>query len=239
MRTRPIGGVVYVTSGAGGAALYPRVSTNDYTAVFYGAGGRHSYTTLEASGRTLSLRQTDVEGCRVDSLALDKAVAEGDPWRIFKGTAPPPPEWFAPGFQDGSWTAAAGALGYGSPDLATTLADMRGSYLTVYARSTFVLARAGDADDLMLRIRYDDGFVAYLNGVEVARRNVAVGQGPRTPASAPHSGDWFETVHLPPALLRPGSNVLAVEGHNARLEDPSFVLGPELTLLAAQPGRCP
>jgi hypothetical protein len=35
-----------------------------------------------------------------------------------------------------------------------------------------------------------------------------------------------------------GTNVLAIEGHNRALESSSFLLAPELTLVASDPGRC-
>jgi hypothetical protein len=235
-RTRPIGGVVYVTSGAGGASMYGRASTHDYTQIFVGEGARPSYTVVEVSGPNLTLRQQDSSGCVVDRLGLYKPVGEGDLWRIFRGTAEPPADWFHPRFHDRGWTAAAAPLGYGGADLATTLPDMSGGYVTVYARTSFALG-PGDVDEIVLRVRYDDGFVAYLNGVEVARRNVPPGQSSRTPAAAHHPGDSFETFAVPASLLHTGTNVLAVEGHDAPGSN-AFVLAPELTLLASEPGRC-
>jgi predicted MPP superfamily phosphohydrolase len=239
-RTRPIGGVVYVTTGAGGHSLYPRVATNDFTEVFYGEGGRDSFTTVEVSGRFLKLQQTDVAGCRVDGLLLDKAVAEADPWRIFKGTSSPPLDWTSTSFRDGDWTVARGAVGHGNAaDVTTPLTDMPGAYLTVYGRYAFFQGAAATPNDLILRVRYEGGVVATLNGIEIARRNVPAGQDHRTPASAVHSGEWFETIQLPPSLVQSGLNVLAVEGHNSALNRPTFVLAAELTQLTGAPGRCP
>lgn len=42
---------------------------------------------------------------------------------------------------------------------------------SLYARFPFAVADPSALDRLALRVRYDDGFVAYLNGVEIARRN--------------------------------------------------------------------
>jgi hypothetical protein len=228
-RTRPLGGVVYVTSGAGGASMYGRASTHDYTEIFVGEGARPSYTLVEVSGPSLVLRQKDSSGCVLDRLGLYKPVGELDLWYIFRGSTEPPSDWFHPRFPDRAWTPAAAPFGYGAPDLATSLSDMRGQYRTVYARTSFALG-PGRVDDVILRIRYDDGFVAYLNGVEVARRNV--------PALSLHSGESFETFALPGSLLQVGTNVLAIEGHDTP-DGRAFVLAPELTLLASEPGRCP
>ena len=69
-RTRPIGGVVYVTTGAGGGALYPRTTLNAFTEAF--VNDRHSYTHVEVRGRTMLLRQTDTDSRTIDSLTITK-----------------------------------------------------------------------------------------------------------------------------------------------------------------------
>ena len=62
-------------------------------------------------------------------------------------------------------------------DDATVLNDMQqtaaqAGYLTVYLRKTFTVTNPTAVDNLIFGVDYDDGFVAYLNGVEVARDNV-------------------------------------------------------------------
>jgi predicted phosphodiesterase len=84
-RTRPIAGVVSVTTGAGGATLYPRVTQSDFTAAF--ANDRHSYTYVDVNERTLTLRQMDLEGRTIDSATLTKAVAFADPLAAQAGPA--------------------------------------------------------------------------------------------------------------------------------------------------------
>jgi len=53
-----------------------------------------------------------------------------------------------------------------------------------------------------------------------------------------HGGEWFEAIAPPASLLRTGINTLALEGHNRSINDPSFILAPELLLLTAQKGSC-
>jgi predicted MPP superfamily phosphohydrolase len=236
-RTRPLEGVVYVTTGAGGASLYPRIRRNAYTEVFYGEGNKHSFSVVEVDGANLMLRQTDIDGCAVDRVGLYKPLGKGDRWRVQRGAGPPPAKWHQPSFDDTGWPLVASPFGYGGTDLEEVLPDMAGSYLTVYARRSFALA-PGEVDQVLLRLRYDDGFVAFLNGVEVARRNVSDGQDHLSAASAAHEGDGFETFVIPAAHLRVGTNVVAIEGHNVSLESSDFVLAPELTLVAGDPGNC-
>ena len=48
--------------------------------------------------------------------------------------------------------------------------EMRGVNSSIYVRVPFQVPESHDYDSLELRMRYDDGFVAYLNGQEIARR---------------------------------------------------------------------
>jgi predicted phosphodiesterase len=148
-RTRPIGGVVYVTTGAGGAELYERHHTNAFTLAF--VNDRHSYTHVEVRGRTLLLRQTDAEGRGIDALAITKPVAASDALRAFADGSPPR-GWEEPGFDDSRWTDAA------RPARASVL----------HARRGFDLPRPGEVDEAVLRVRGARDFVVRLNGVAVA-----------------------------------------------------------------------
>lgn len=79
---------------------------------------------------------------------------------------------------------------------------------------------------LRLRARYGDGLVAYINGREVARRNVAAGGPIMALAERPHGPEW-ETFYIPvtAGLLVRGANLLAVE-----VRPSGASLGPELDL---------
>src|SRR5690606_14706681 len=64
---------------------------------------------------------------------------------------------------------------------------------------------------LELRLRFTDGAVAYLNGVEVARRGIARDASPVQPAARRSSDEW-ESFYIPASgLLRRGENRLAIE----------------------------
>ncbi len=84
------------------------------------------------------------------------------------------------GSTDDAGDAAASSLSLSKLDSMTDLMAsqvdtlMRGSNATAYLRIPFVVADTEDLDQLLLRMRYNDGFVAYLNGVPVAARNSPV-----------------------------------------------------------------
>ncbi|MBI5385381.1 MAG: lamin tail domain-containing protein [Verrucomicrobia bacterium] len=86
--------------------------------------------------------------------------------------------WTALGYTPtAAWSSGATALGYDTgtnyaPALVTDLgAQMTNGNSSVYMRLPFTVADPGLFQNLRLRMRYDDGFVAYLNGTEVVRAN--------------------------------------------------------------------
>ena len=107
-----------------------------------------------------------------DEVAL---VRVGETWRYLKGTneaSAPVTAWRQIGFDDSGWLTDQSGFGYSylSFGAATTLSDMPLNYLSVFFRKKFTVLRPETVKWLVLRVDYDDGFVAYLNGVEIARR---------------------------------------------------------------------
>jgi len=141
-------------------------------------------------------------------------------------------DWTSPGFDDSDWRTGQTGLGYGG-DYPTVLSDMRGKYLTVFARKTFTVTNPSVVSRMTLSVRHVGGFVAYLNGREVARAGVT-GYQPDHSTAATRSGSSTETAEFDisefRSLLVPGENVLAVSGHNATLESTRFFLAPSLML---------
>ena len=88
-------------------------------------------------------------------------------------------------------------------------------------------------EGLVLRVKYDDGYVAWLNGVEVARRNVAPGvPGWRSEAQVHDDGAAvrFEDLDISRFAddLRMGENVLAIQVVNTNPDSSDLLLLPEI-----------
>ena len=87
----------------------------------------------------------------------------------------PGPTWMEPGYDDSAWTSGAGGVGYetgtGYEDfIGIDLIDaMRSVNGTCYIRIPFNVADPSEFSEIQLRVRYDDGYVAFLNGVEINR----------------------------------------------------------------------
>lgn len=125
-----------------------------------------------------------------------------------------------------------------SPAVRTNVAaTMLGVNASAYVRVPFDLAAPGDFDRLLLRMKYDDGFVAYVNGHEVARRNAPSSLAWNATATANRSDEEaieFEEINVTAALpfLVPGENVLAIHGLNFSAADGDFLISPELVAQA-------
>ncbi len=202
-----------------------------------------SYEAVDVSVTTLLGTVTATAAYAYQPDAIHAFVREGDLWDYSVPALPPDAAWHQREFDPASagWARGPSGLGYGDEDDVTDVAWMEGTALTLYARTAWQLASAGTTIDYFkLRIRYDDGFVAYLNGEEVARRNVA-GTPPAfdEAASAQHdivggSGTFDEEIDLSAVthLLVPGTNVLAVEVHNAAIDSTDLSLSAELAYFA-------
>ncbi len=169
---------------------------------------------------------------RLGSDGID-LIARGDSWKFFRGREPagdPLEAWQGVDFDDSAWETGPAGFGFGDDDDATVLDDMPGSYLTVYIRREFSAEAVAPEAALELVIDYDDGFIAYLNGREVARRYMPAGPATHTTPASSHEAGMPEVIALGAAgdLLREGGNVLAVEGHNSSLTSSDFSLAPVL-----------
>ncbi len=140
--------------------------------------------------------------------------------------------WYEPGFNSSTWSNGTLPAGYGFAGLATDLtSQMKGITPSLYLRREFEVSdqQAGATNELTLLIQYNDGFVAYLNGREIARANC----GPTNhfvfvsePAANVSTNATLAEISLGSAKnsLLSGRNLLAIQGHNA--EQPSTTNDP-------------
>jgi len=110
---------------------------------------------------------------------------------------------------------------------------MRGVNPSLWTRVRFEVDRPGDLDELLLQMKYNDGFVAYLNGREIASSNAPAEPLWNFPATGTRSyeeSSVFEQIDVTGFLdaLESGTNVLAIHGLNNTVTDTEFVILPEL-----------
>jgi hypothetical protein len=164
-------------------------------------------------------------------------IAHHSTWSYFKGTQELPTDWANVDFvMDNSWLEGDVGIGYGDGDDATLLLNMRYNYNSVYTRKTFNLVNLESITHLQLEIDYDDGFVAYLNGQEVARSSNMGAPGTLGPIDATLSEEieagTIKVIVLSQSinLLQSGLNVLAIHGHNHNFSSSDFSLHLALSI---------
>jgi len=111
---------------------------------------------------------------------------------------------------------------------------MRNLYTGCYFRIPFKVDAGdpGDFDSMTLKVRYDDGFVAYLNGAELERSHVS-GEADWDSTAAENSDGAavvFESFDVTDHIgdLRAGDNILAVHGVNKSTGSSDFLVSVEL-----------
>jgi len=120
------------------------------------------------------------------------------------------------------------------PLIATDLqAQMNGINSSAFLRVPFNIADPALFQSLTLRMKYDDGFVAYVNGQLVASRNAPAAPQWNSAATAAHpnfAALQFEDINISEHLnaLQAGANVLAIQGLNQSAQDTDFLIVPAL-----------
>ena len=143
------------------------------------------------------------------------------------------------------WASGATGVGYEqSPpgynslinlDVGASMYNVNGS---TYIRIPFLVQDPSQIAGLTLRMKYDDGFVAYINGQEVARANAPAQTSWNSLATQSHAdveAVVFEDFALNNRIgaLQAGENILAIHGLNSGLTSSDFLILPELVAPAS------
>ena len=161
--------------------------------------------------------------------------------RVLVPIGPVGDDWTGGGvFDDSAWlscTGSPGGVGFerttGYQDFFSLdlLEQMYARNATCYIRIPFTIDT--NYTSLKLNVRYDDGFVAYINGVEVARRNFDGTPAWNSGASSSHSDSaavLFENIDISDSLetLQHGDNLLAIQAMNSSTTSGDFLISAEL-----------
>jgi hypothetical protein len=150
----------------------------------------------------------------------ETVIFAGDSFRYFVGTDSPPADWKELSFNDSSWSAGPGGIGYGDGDDNTVIEPA----ISLFLRKKFQIFDTSTIEYMAFHIDFDDSFVASINGTEIARENLT-GVDPaydqyadfEHEAKIPDGGvpDFYEIdKENAKEILLEGENVLAVQVHN-------------------------
>jgi len=157
--------------------------------------------------------------------------------------------WYKLGFDPGAEGWASGGFGFGYENSASGYADLISTWVkpsetaanarSIYTRMNFNVAEPDAITGLILQMKYDDGFVAYLNGTEVMRSNINGAARFDSSAMSNHPNSHalkFEDFTLPGAALVAGINVLAVHAVNQSANSSDMLIIPQLLDRASSGG---
>jgi len=194
----------------------------------------HNYLLVYASGLDL----------KVPGLYWETVVDIGDEWKYLVPDSEPASSWKNIGFDDDAWLTGKSGFGYGDDDDSTILETT----MSVFIRKEITITNKDDIKQAYLHIDFDDGFVAYLNGIEIARSNIGV-KG-ITPAYNEAANNYnheaamyqggFPNAYLIDSVnnyLLEGENILAIQVHNYNLSSSDMTAIPFFSIgEATNPG---
>ncbi len=154
--------------------------------------------------------------------------------------------WTAETFDDSGWSDGFYGVGYetAATFLATDLiqTDVGSGVSSVYTRAEFTIANPATVNDVFLGADYDDGYVAWINGVEVYRSPEMPSSGDpawNTGPSPQHESSNARHPRYEPlndisgaalGALKAGTNVLAIGVWNTSAGSSDLVLVPRLSI---------
>lgn len=218
------------TLGASYPAQAPDVS--------YGISNQQNVATLVGSGQNGRYRvlannatgQTNYSGSNYAGGDIGTGLAGG--WNV------------SPGFNDASWTIGATGIGFDTGSDGVSLIPwiagncqsvMQGINPSICFRRVFPVPNPAAYTTYKLRMKYEDGFVAWLNGTEIGRANAPASLGHNSTAAGNLNetivNSWTEFT-IPSSLVLTGNNVLAIQGLNITPSSSDFLLLPEITASA-------
>lgn len=189
------------------------------------------YLLVHASG--LNLKEP--------SLYWETIVDVGDEWKYLLPTTELDDSWKSTGFNDTIWSVGKSGFGYGDDDDSTIIE----STISLFIRKSISITNLNEIDQAYLHMDFDDAFVAYLNGKEIARSNIGkIGTPPAFDQKAnnyDHEAKLYRGGQPDEFLIKSvndylveGENILAIQIHNNAVTSsdmtaiPIFSLGREI-----------
>jgi hypothetical protein len=151
-------------------------------------------------------------------------------------------------FDDSAWRAGSGNVGYEKSrgyenwigiDVGADMVYKQASCLVRIPFSADATTLDG-CNVLTLRMLYDDGFVAWLNGEKVAEVNAPANPGWNGASTGNREAEAWESFDISGFVdkLAPGANLLAIQGLNDGSNSSDFLIGTELVAgISSNPGK--
>jgi len=138
-------------------------------------------------------------------------------WSYWDKSTAPPANWNAQNFDASSWNTGKSMLGYpstvsGVNTLISYGDDSSNKYPTAYFRHNFTIADFDSIENFRVSVYFDDGVAVYVNGVEIGRENLPLGELTYNLWASDY-GPKTREYSIPLNLLTLGQNTVAAEVH--------------------------
>lgn len=160
-------------------------------------------------------------------------INHGDIWKYTVPTQPVNLSWIDVDYNDENWLSGPTGFGYADDDDTT---EIPSGSISVFMRKQFTISNLSSVESIYLDIDYDDGFVAYINGIEIARSNMTE---PRPSfndftitdhEASIYTGMKPEQFEINKSSLQEGQNVISIQAHNVSTTSSDFTIIPFLTV---------
>ena len=163
----------------------------------------------------------------------ETVVYDTDTWKYLVPNSVVNPAWVNLNFNDTDWLQGQGGFGYGDGDDNTEVNNT----ISCYQRISFNISDLSQIESFILNVDYDDAFVAYLNGSEIARANIVTSGQPSFNSTANgnheavlYQGGAPENYQFDASILTEGENILCVQVHNVLLNSSDLTCRTFLSL---------
>ncbi|MGC6460130.1 MAG: lamin tail domain-containing protein [Akkermansiaceae bacterium] len=170
-------------------------------------------------GGSISPVATRINGSVSEVTALEFGATD---WKYLDNGIDQGQAWITSGFDDSAWATGTAPLGFGTingfPFGGPPINPQR--HVTVYFRKDLEIENPSLITDVVLSVLSDGGAIVYLNGVEVARDNMpegAVTFDTLALSDSNVSEGHIDEFAIPSSAFVAGTNIIAVELHNGRV----------------------
>ena len=244
----PAGGYLVVFASAQESPSYSDAEGNLHTNFSLSSDGEYlalnapGGTVVQSFSPTFPSQREDISYGISNTAITSTIIDQGSTSTWLVPTSDIGTSWHLPSFDDSSWTSADTGIGYGYDTTLVSAAGETRSQMffgnpSAFIRIPFDISNPTTIDSLTLGMRFDDGFIAYLNGVRIASANApAEGSTSFNSTATAQQDEDLAIVNqdfvIPPTALVTGNNILAIQGLNfssAAANSNDFLILPTLS----------
>jgi len=192
-----------------GAAGYPLDDLSFTSSAFSDPQGAGSFSAME-----WRLAEVTVPGGDLRSV-----MPAGRTWSYLDNNVDQGTAWKEVGFDESAWASGPAPMGFGSVDGLSFGTTTASGIPTAYFRTTINVTDVDKIDHFTFRLLVDDGAVVWVNGQQAFREGFDPGVVVTHATTASESGNErvYDEFEVSPSLFVEGSNVIAIEMHNANV----------------------